>query len=170
LLLATCLVYVARVSLRLGRVEDAVAQLAEARANFEQIGAADDIPAVDARIAECHVYRGAFREAFELANGMLQRASSSAAIGKLAPHLQRVRALALLGLGDASGARGAAEESLRDARSRQDRFEVLLALLLLKTMNHQAGIQPTEDREDEAAGLIAQFKIKGVPKLPDFVR
>ena len=45
-------------SLRLGRFEEALSRLAEAKENFLHVGAEEEIPAVDARIAECRLAMG----------------------------------------------------------------------------------------------------------------
>jgi len=169
-LLATTLLYLGRVLLRVGRLQEAVARLAEAKSHFEQIGAADEVPPVDARIAECRVYEGAFDEALQIASDMLQRAASSKAITRLLPLLKRVQALALLGKGDDHGARAAAEESLRQARALGMEFEMLLTLLALDAIDQRHGGNPAIPRATECATLVMKFKIRDLPSLPQFAQ
>ena len=169
-LLATTLLYLGRVYLRVGRLQDALARLAEAKSHFEQIGAADEVPPVDARIAECRVYEGAFDEALHIVSGMLQRAASSKAIARLLPLLKRIQALALLGKGDDPGARAAAEESLRQARALGMAFEVLLTLLVLDAIDERRGGDSPSAHATECAALVTKFKISDVPSLPQFAQ
>ena len=91
------LLYLGRVHLRVGRVQEALARFTEAKTLFEQIGAADEVPPVDARIAECRVYEGAYDEALQSVSDMLHRAKASKTIAKLLPLLKRIEALSLLG-------------------------------------------------------------------------
>src|SRR4030095_10904869 len=53
--LGGCLWFLGRVSLRLNRFDEALSRLEEARTNFQQVGAEEQVPAIDARIAECRV-------------------------------------------------------------------------------------------------------------------
>ena len=59
--LAGCLWYLGRASLCLGRFDEAIARLEEAKANFAHVGAEEQIPTVEARIAECHGGQGRCR-------------------------------------------------------------------------------------------------------------
>ncbi|MEP6941983.1 MAG: adenylate/guanylate cyclase domain-containing protein [Betaproteobacteria bacterium] len=163
--LGACLSLLARVSLRVGRVEEALHRFEDAKANFLKIGAADEIPSLDARIAECHLYAGTLDQALALATGMMSRTSSKT-VAKLVPLLERVRSLALLGRGDIEGARGAATASLAAARTRKDRFESALTMLVQIEIDRTAGITPAPSLEQECHALLEQFKVRAVPALP----
>src|SRR6476620_2112454 len=68
--LAACLSILGRVSLRRGRPDEALARLEDAKANFLHVGAEQEVPAVDARIAECRVALGNVDSALEMVNGL----------------------------------------------------------------------------------------------------
>ena len=63
--LAACLSLLGRVSLRLGRLDEALARLEDAKANFLHVGAEEEVPAIDARIAECRVAMGKLDDALD---------------------------------------------------------------------------------------------------------
>jgi tetratricopeptide (TPR) repeat protein len=94
--LAACVSFLGRVSLRLGRIDEGLARLEEAKAHFVHVGAEEEVPAIDARIAECRVATGNLDTALELVNGMLDRASSSNGVARVLPLLQRIKGHALL--------------------------------------------------------------------------
>ena len=75
--LAACLSLLGRVSLRLGRFDEALRRLEEAKAKFMQVGAEEEVPLIEARIAECRLVMGDLDAALELASGLLSRASES---------------------------------------------------------------------------------------------
>ena len=66
--LAACLSLLGRVSLRRGPPDEALARLEDAKANFLHVGAEQEVPAVDARIAECRVALGDTDAALEIVN------------------------------------------------------------------------------------------------------
>ncbi len=166
--LGACLSLLARVSLRDGRLDEALSRLEDARANFLHIGATDEVPAVEARIAECYVYQGKPQIALDLAAGMLARTRSSNPIAKLVPLLERVRALARLARRDIQGARAAAAASLAVARTRKDLFEGALTLLALIEIDRVASVVPAEELIRESNELLEKFKVRRVPSLPAF--
>jgi len=166
--LGACLSLLARISLRVGRFDEALGRFEEAKANFLKIGAADEVPSLDARIAECYVYQGKLVEALAIVTGMLARAASSNTVAKLVPLLERVGALALLGRGDIDGARAGAAASLVAARTRKDRFESALTMRVQLEIDRVAGVTPAHALEQECHALLEQFKVRAVPALPSF--
>jgi class 3 adenylate cyclase/tetratricopeptide (TPR) repeat protein len=164
--LAGCLWYLGRVTLRLGRFEEALNRLDESKSNFLTVGAEEQVPAVDARIAECRVAMGNSDAALELVRGMLGRASGSNGVARVVPLLERVRAHALLRQGDLRGARDALRASLAAARGRHDLFEVTLTLLSLIALDRLEGVEPPLEMVDESRSLLGSLKISAVPPVP----
>ena len=140
--LAVCLSLFGRASLRAGRHDEALKRLEEARAIFVQVGAEDEVPPVDARIAECRVCTGDFAGALALVDDLLSRARSSNAVARMAPLLRRTRAHVLLRQDNLSGARQELEASLTAARARKDLLEIALTLLSLIELHHLEDVEP----------------------------
>jgi tetratricopeptide (TPR) repeat protein len=161
-----CLWYLGRTTLRLGRVDAALGHLEEAKSNFQQVGAEEQVPLVDARIAECRVEMGNADAALELVRGMLGRASESNGVAKVASLLERIQAHALLLQDDLWGARDALESSLAAARERKDLFEVALTTLSLIELDRREGVEPPLDMVDESRSLLASLKVRAVPPVP----
>jgi len=164
--LAGCLSFLGRVSLRKGRLDEALARLEEAKTGFLQVGAEQEVPPVDARIAECRVALGDANAALEMAQGMLARAGESTGVARVVPLLERVRAHALLLQGDLWGARDALEASLAAARERHSSFEAALTMLSLCEVDRLEGVEPAQEMVDESRSLLAKFKIRAVPPVP----
>ena len=164
--LAFCLFLLGRVSLRLGRLDEALARLEEAKASYLHIGAHEEVPAVDARIAECHVVNGNSDAALDLVRGMLGRAAESNGIAKVVPLLERLQGHALLQQADLWRARDALEASLQAAREQRDLFEVALTSLSLIALDRLEGIEPPLEMVDESRSLLAKFKVRAVPPVP----
>ena len=161
-----CLLYLGRVSLRLGRFDEALARLEEAKSNYDQVGAKEQVPAVDARIAECRVAMGNAEAALELVRGMLGRASESNGVAKVVSLLERIQAHALLLQDDLWSARDALEASLAAARERHDLFEVALTSLSLIELDRREGVEPALDIVEESRSLLASLKVRAVPPVP----
>ena len=119
--LGACLSLLGRVSLRAGRLDEAIKRLEEARANFVHVGAEYEVPPVDARIAECRVCMGEIDAALALVDELLSRAGSSDAVARVAPLLKRVRAHALLQRSESSR-RSAGTGSKPRSRQSAERF------------------------------------------------
>lgn len=164
--LGACLSLLGRVSLRLGRLEEALSRLEDAKSNFLHVGAEHEVPAVDARIAECHVAMGNADAALELVGGMLGRASISNGVSKVVPLLQRVQAHALLLQGDLWSARDALEASLAAARERHKFFEVTLTSLSLIELDRLEGVEPPHEIVTESRSLLSSLKVRAVPSVP----
>ena len=164
--LAACLAQLGRVSLRAGRVDEALSRLEEARAHFVEVRAAQEIPAVDACIAECRVAMGNADAALELVRGLLAGASSSDSVARAAPQVERVRGHALLQKGDLRSARDALQASLAAARERRDLFEATLTMLSLIELDRLEGVEPPPEMVAESHRLLAGFKVREVPPVP----
>ena len=164
--LGACLLYLGRVSLCLGRFEEALNRLEEAKSNFLHVGADEQVPAVDARIAECRVASGDVDAALDLAKGLLGRASESNGVTRVVSLLERVQAHALLKQGDLWGARDALEASLAAARDRKDLFEATLTQLSLIEIDRLEGVEPPLEMLNESRSLLASLKVRAVLPVP----
>jgi class 3 adenylate cyclase/tetratricopeptide (TPR) repeat protein len=164
--LAACLSLLGRVALRLGRLGEALSRLEEARSNFMHVGAEDEVPAVDARIAECRLASGNPDGAIELVSGLLSRASESNGIARVVPLLERVQGHALLQQGDVWGARDALEASLASARERRNLFEAALTMLSLIELDRLEGVEPPSEMVHESRTLLSSLKVRAVPPVP----
>jgi len=164
--LAACLSLLGRVSLRLGRVDEALSRLEEAKSNFMHVGADEEVPAVEARIAECRLASGNPVAAIELVRGLLSRASQSNGIARVVPILERVQGHALLQQGDLWAARDALEASLAAAQERRNLFETALTMLSLIEMDRLEGVEPTLEMVNEGHALLSGLKVRAVPPVP----
>jgi tetratricopeptide (TPR) repeat protein len=164
--LALCLSLLARVSLRLDRTDEALSRLEEAKANYLHVGADEEIPAVEARIAECRVVMGQLDIALELVRGLLGRASDSNGVARVAPLLERIQGHALLAQGDLWGARDALDASLAVARERHDLFEATLTMLSLIELDRLEGVEPPFEMVSESRSRLASLKVRAVPPVP----
>ena len=165
-LLGGCLWLLGRVSLRAGRIEEALARLDEARALFIGVKREEEVLDVDARIAECRTFAADPDAALAMVTDALTRARASKSGAKAISLLERVRGHALLHKGDTAGARSALEASLAGARARRDLPETMLALHSLLAVHRRIGDQPAADLVDECESLIARLKIRVMPPVP----
>jgi tetratricopeptide (TPR) repeat protein len=164
--LGLCLLLLGRVSLRLGRFDEALARFDEAKASFLHVGAEEEVPTVDARIAECRIAKGDLDAGLELVRAMIGRASESNTIAKLVPLLERFQGHALLRQDDLWGARDALEASLASARERHDVFEATLTMLSLIELDRLEGIEPPIDMVVESRASLSNLKVRAVPPVP----
>ncbi len=164
--LAVCLWYLGRVSLRLGRFDEAISRLEEAKAGFQHVGAEEQVPTIEARIAECFVAKGDLDAALELVRGLLSRAGESNGVARVVPLLERVQAHALLKQGDLWGARDSLEASLAAARERKELFEATLTMLSLIELDRLEGVEPPLEMVNETRDLLASRKVRAVPPVP----
>jgi hypothetical protein len=164
--LGACLSYLGRALLCLGRVDDAVSRLEEAKANFLHVGAEQEVPPVDARIAECHIAKGNSEAALELVRGMLGRASESNGVARISPLLERIQGHALLQQGDLWGARDALEASLVAAKERRSFFEAALTSLSLIELDRLEGVEPPLEMVTESRSVLSSLKVRAVPPVP----
>ncbi len=164
--LGACLSYLGRVSLRLGRYDEAINRLEESKANFLEVGAEPQAVPVDAWIAECRVAMGNPEAALQQVNGMLGRAAESSDIAAIVPLLERIQGHALLLQDDLWGARDALERSLAAAREHQDLFEATLTMLSLIELDRLEGVEPPLEMVNETRSLLASRKVRAVPSAP----
>jgi tetratricopeptide (TPR) repeat protein len=164
--LAACLSLLGRLSLRLGRVDEALKRLQESRENFLEAGAEGEVFAVDARIIECHVEIDKLDEAVSEVAAMLEKASESNTIAKLTSLLQRLHGHALMKQGDLWGARDALEASLAAAREKKNQFEAALTMLTLIELDRLEGVEPAQEVLDESRAILAKLKVRAVPRIP----
>ena len=131
---------------RCGQVvsRQALQHLEQAKANYLAVGAEREVPALDARIAECRLCSGDVDGALDVVMTMLGKGESARRAYPLAL-LHRVHALALWKKGDMAGARSALEASIAAARNAKDFFELTLALLALIELDRQRGAESPPD-------------------------
>ena len=147
----------ARRSLRTGRLDQALGQLEHAKSNYLAVGAEREVPALDARIAECQLCKGDVDVALAVVTGMLSRRDAGSRAYPAAL-LHRVRALALSRKGESAGARVLLlEASISAARNARDVFELTLALHALVELDRQWGREPAADVVTEIGSLMARL-------------
>lgn len=155
-----CQSLLGRAALRAGRAGEARKWLADAKANFAHVGAEQDALAMDAALAECELYGGRPADALAAADALLSKGNGAAAF---ASALQRVRGEALAGMGDVVGAREALRSSVDIARSRHDRFAVVLASSAMARLDAAAN-----DACAERDALVTALGIRTLPPAPRF--
>jgi tetratricopeptide (TPR) repeat protein len=164
--LAACLSLLGRVSLRLGRYDEALTRLEEAKANFARVGANDEIPLIDARIAECRLEMGDPDSASQLVTGLLGRVSESNGVGRVLPLLERIQGHILLKQGDLWAARDSLDASLAAAKERKNNFEAALTMLSLIELDPLEGVEPPLEMVNESRTLLSSLKVRAVPPVP----
>ena len=161
-MLGNCLEYLARVTARTGRVEDALGLLAEARQAFVDVGARDDVLRTDAREAECRLLLGDADRALEVVTEALERASAGEDSGMMIPMLTRSEGYALAQRGALADARRAFEKSLEVARSRRDDYEEAITLIALGRLARLEGVDdPVEWHV--ADDVLQRLEVRAVP-------
>jgi tetratricopeptide (TPR) repeat protein len=157
--------YYGRLLARLGRFDEAQALLAEAHEHHERDGERGELLETEARIAESLLFQGAAGDALDHAETTLVRAGTFEGIFVLVPTLQRVRGLALMGLGRLEEAREALTESLRQARLDSADYEVALALDSLVALRRVGG-ESTRDIERERDAIFRRLGVVATPEIP----
>jgi class 3 adenylate cyclase/tetratricopeptide (TPR) repeat protein len=158
-----------RLSLRAGKIDEALSRLAEARTLLKEAGADHDVLDVDARLAECHLFKNDPDAALALADALLAKEDTSGTIARITPQLNRVRGYAMLMQADPFGARETFEAGLAIARERNEQFEVVLALNALIELDHLEGVEPAQELVDEQRAAMAKLKIRALPAVPKLV-
>ena len=164
--LAACLSLLGRLSLRAGRLDEAQKRLEESKATFVRLRADEELPAVEARIAECRVGLGDPDSALALVDGVLSRVGSSNGVARVEALLRRVRAHALLQQGELSIARRELEASLAASRKRRDLFESMLTMLSLIELSRREGTEPDTSLIAESQALRDRLQVRVVPTVP----
>jgi class 3 adenylate cyclase/tetratricopeptide (TPR) repeat protein len=139
-----------RVAARRGHVEEALMHFGAARAYYSRAGESTDQVVVDGLIAECHALAGEHDQALVVADSALRHARGLDGIAAATPLLQRVRGVALLGLGRRAEAEAALRESLTAARGRKASHDICFALEALLAAGPEVG---GSERRAWGAGL-----------------
>ncbi|MDH5246237.1 MAG: tetratricopeptide repeat protein, partial [Betaproteobacteria bacterium] len=155
-----------RVSLRAGKVDQALERFAEAKALLGKAGAEHELLDIDARVAETHLFRNEPETALALADEILAKEDTSGTVARITPQLHRVRGYAMLMQADPFGAREAFEAGLAGARERNERFEVILNLNALTELDRLEGVEPAQELVDEQRAAMAKLKIRALPAAP----
>jgi class 3 adenylate cyclase len=165
--LGLCLNLLGRNCARTGRFDEGLELLAEAREEQDFIGAAASVLDTDAKVAECHAFRGSSVSALEAADKALSQAGSIEG-DPSAPLLTLVRGYALSQMGRPYEGREALEESLRIARAREGgaHFEIALAIIALTRLGELVGEPVSELVEAEGRRLIERLGIISVSVVP----
>jgi tetratricopeptide (TPR) repeat protein len=158
-----CLMHLGEVCVSAGRYDEALVRLEEAKGHLQHVGAEGETLDVDARIAECRVFKEDPAAALELAGATLARVRASSGGERAVPLLERIRGYALLQQGDVAGARPALESSLASGRSRRDLFEVVLSMRALFELASVEGVRPPEELVAESDAIVSRLKIRSIP-------
>lgn len=164
--LAGCQLFLGRVRMRTGRLDEAMGLLAEAKASFGDVGAEEEVPPIEARIAECHVAKGDADAALEITQRLVDRAADSTGVARVLALLLRVRAHALILQGDLWGARDALDASLAAARERKSDYEAALTMLSICAIDRAEGVEPAQEMVAESRDVLARLKVRAVPPVP----
>lgn len=149
-----------RLAARSGRFDEALELLQSARDDYVADGEQAELLETDARIAEALLLQGSFAAALAAADEAMARASSGSAVLPQIPLLQRVRGLALAGIGDRNGAQAALEASLVSARERHASHEIAWTLRALNGLRGTSGLEPADAAlVAEQAALLEQLGI-----------
>jgi len=151
-----------RLAARSGRFDEALSLLGSARDDYVRDGEQAEVLETDARLAECLALQGEFGAALAAVDDALARASSNAAVLTQIPLLQRVRGLALAGMGDLDAALSALEASLSGAHERRAEHEVAWSLHAVIGVRRAAGMPPDDAIIAEQSELFEQLGIVDV--------
>jgi class 3 adenylate cyclase/tetratricopeptide (TPR) repeat protein len=165
-LLGGCLWLLGRVSLRAGRIDEALVRLAEARALFVAVKREEELLDVDARIADCRTLAGDPDAALAILTDALARARASKGGAKSISLLERALGHALLRKEDFAGARQALTASLAAARARNDAQEVMLTLHSLLATQRRESVPVSPDLVWEYDALVERFRVQAMPPVP----
>lgn len=147
-----------RISCRLGRSEDGLAILAEAREIFGQIGEAEEIPGTDLAICEGLLLAGDDHGALDLADRLLDTDGDEPVWRAGLHHL---RGHALLRVGEEAAATDAFETGVKEADANDDRYGYALNLLGLVALTPDAA-----EAANQSAEAWSQLRSLGVVELP----
>jgi class 3 adenylate cyclase/tetratricopeptide (TPR) repeat protein len=148
-----------RLAARAGRFDEALELLTSAREQYVADGETAEVLETDARLAECHLLRGAFEEALAVVDQAVELAEALPGLAPTVPLLHRIRGLALAATGDADAARAALERSLESARARHADHEVAFTLHAMSSLLTATGAVVPEEVRREQADLLAQLGI-----------
>lgn len=120
-----------RIAARQGRQDEALSLLQAARDHFKSEGQAGEVIVVDAFIAESLCLAGQYADALALAEATLRRVQAHAGVATATPLLERIRGVALLGLGRVAEAEDALRLGLQNARAHGAGHEIAFLLKAL---------------------------------------
>jgi len=144
-----------RLAARRGDTEEALRSMASARKFYAAAGETAEEINVDARIAEALVATGEHRAGLELADRARARTRTVGAGST--PLLERVRGIALLGLGRCSDGETALRESLAAARTRAAPHEISFALRAMLDAPFDVDVDERSAWREELARLEDQL-------------
>jgi tetratricopeptide (TPR) repeat protein len=156
-----------RLASRAGRADEAMELFARARGAFVKVESQTDIIDVDARVAECLVFRGLADEALERVSTALVEAEALEGVSIQTPLLQRIRGYAEMRLDRLDDAAAALDASLAVARSREAPYEVALTLRALAHLARMRG-STAAAAERESARILAQLGVVAAPDVLAF--
>ena len=157
--------YLARVELRRGDAEGALARFEEARATFQDSGLLANVHEVDVWRAECLLHLGRLDEAGELLTNALALETSSGS-SEMRAMIHRLRAAGALAAGDLVTSWAELDESLHAARARGSGYDVALALELLEVVARVGGRPYEEDARRERLELLRSLGVVAPPAPP----
>jgi class 3 adenylate cyclase/tetratricopeptide (TPR) repeat protein len=151
---------------RTQRFDAALSMFDDARAEWDHVGAAEDVALNEVRRAECRALMGDGPRALAIVDGVLALGRAADETGPILPQLERVRGYALAQTGDAVGARAALEQSLVAARERNDLLQRALSLTAIARLDRHEGRSPSADGEADAAAALAKLGVRHVAEVP----
>lgn len=161
LFLALAFRQLGRAAARDGRDEEAMRLLGDALAQIRDLHLEPEEVLTEALIAEGHATAGRASEALTVTERLLGRGEAAA---RSVPILERVRGYALAQLGQVSAATAALETCAREARSRTEHFELVLALDALDALAACSGEPVDQPRRRERDLLAARMDIVRLPE------
>jgi tetratricopeptide (TPR) repeat protein len=151
----------ARAAARSGRFDGAHELFDRALAVFEDLSAERFAVEAKARLAECLVYEGRYREALDVANDCRESAAKSP-VGGVEALIERSIGYGLHQARQPEEGRPHLEESLRIARELKVEYEVALTLRAMVATRHPAG----EGAGAEADEILGRLGVVSVPSVP----
>lgn len=155
-----------RVLSRLHRHGEALALFEIARGMFKEMGDEGEVLETEARIAECHVFKGDWGEALGRSDAAFVLARELGGVPPQMPLLHRVRAYALMQAGQAADSREPLEKSLAAARARQADYEIALTLRALTEFARVTGGPTDTEAEQESTAILDRLGVVTVPEVP----
>jgi tetratricopeptide (TPR) repeat protein len=132
-----------------------------------KVGSQTDTIEIDARVAECLVFRGLADEALERVSTALIDAEALEGVSVQTPLLQRIHGYALMQMERREDAAEAFEASLAVAEARKAPYDVALTLRAMAQLARAQGtdasaIERKSDRLLEELGVVAVPDVPGV--------
>jgi tetratricopeptide (TPR) repeat protein len=154
-----------RVAYRSGRNAEAMALLEQSRIEFAHLRMAHELLETNARIAECLLFGGQWREAMDVIDRTLKEARQLGGTTAQAPMLYRLRALAFIQAGKHAEAAEDLAISLQHGRTREADYEVALILDLRATLARGLGEIPDPDESAELQTILTRLGVVSLPTV-----